>query len=59
MNRRLPRLRRRCGQLDTSPDGFDWIDANDAAGNVLSFLRLSDADGERARLRGELLRRAA
>jgi 1,4-alpha-glucan branching enzyme len=25
--------------LDTSPDGFAWIDANDAAGNVLSFLR--------------------
>jgi len=25
--------------LDTSPDGFSWIDANDSAGNVLSFLR--------------------
>src|ERR1019366_2506876 len=24
---------------DCSPDGFSWIDANDAAGNVLSFLR--------------------
>ncbi len=24
---------------DTSPDGFGWIDANDAAGNVFSFLR--------------------
>ena len=24
---------------DTSPEGFEWIDANDAAGNVLSFLR--------------------
>ena len=24
---------------DTTPDGFAWIDANDAAGNVLSFLR--------------------
>jgi 1,4-alpha-glucan branching enzyme len=26
-------------QLDSSPDGFRWIDANDAQGNVLSFLR--------------------
>jgi 1,4-alpha-glucan branching enzyme len=24
---------------DTTPDGFSWIDANDATGNVLSFLR--------------------
>ncbi|MGO1051726.1 1,4-alpha-glucan branching protein GlgB [Crossiella sp. CA198] len=24
---------------DTSPEGFSWIDANDSAGNVLSFLR--------------------
>jgi len=24
---------------DTSPDGFSWIDANDAENNVLSFLR--------------------
>jgi 1,4-alpha-glucan branching enzyme len=24
---------------DTEPDGFRWIDANDAAGNTLSFLR--------------------
>ncbi|MGH3387376.1 MAG: 1,4-alpha-glucan branching protein GlgB [Actinomadura sp.] len=24
---------------DTDPQGFQWIDANDAAGNVLSFLR--------------------
>ncbi len=30
--------------LDSSPEGFSWIDANDAAGNVLSFLRY-DADG--------------
>ena len=27
--------------LDSSPEGFSWIDANDAAGNVLSFLRLA------------------
>jgi 1,4-alpha-glucan branching enzyme len=26
---------------DSSPDGFAWIDANDAFGNVLSFLRLT------------------
>ena len=31
-------------QLDSSPSGFQWIDANDAAGNVLSFLRYG-ADG--------------
>jgi 1,4-alpha-glucan branching enzyme len=32
-------------QLDTSPDGFSWIDANDAQGNVLSFIRFGeDAD---------------
>ena len=26
-------------QQDSSPDGFEWIDANDRSGNVLSFLR--------------------
>jgi 1,4-alpha-glucan branching enzyme len=31
-------------QQDSSPAGFEWIDANDATGNVLSFLRYS-ADG--------------
>ncbi|MFD1047623.1 1,4-alpha-glucan branching protein GlgB, partial [Kibdelosporangium lantanae] len=30
---------------DTVPEGFSWIDANDAAGNVLSFLRF-DPDGD-------------
>jgi 1,4-alpha-glucan branching enzyme len=31
---------------DTTPDGFAWIDANDAQGNVFSFLRHGvDADG--------------
>ena len=39
-------------KLDTSPEGFSWIDANDAQGNTLSFLRWSDpptpaADGVR------------
>jgi alpha-1,4-glucan:alpha-1,4-glucan 6-glycosyltransferase len=27
---------------DATPDGFHWIDANDAAGNVYSFLRFGD-----------------
>jgi 1,4-alpha-glucan branching enzyme len=27
---------------DTTADGFHWIDANDAAGNVFSFLRFGD-----------------
>jgi 1,4-alpha-glucan branching enzyme len=31
-------------QLDTSPEGFSWIDASDVTGNVLSFLRYG-ADG--------------
>ena len=31
---------------DNTPEGFSWIDANDASGNVLSFLRHGvDADG--------------
>jgi 1,4-alpha-glucan branching enzyme len=31
--------------LDSAPEGFGWIDANDAAGNVLSFLRFDGAGG--------------
>jgi 1,4-alpha-glucan branching enzyme len=31
-------------ELDGTPDGFSWIDANDSAGNVFSFVRRS-ADG--------------
>jgi 1,4-alpha-glucan branching enzyme len=31
-------------QQDSSPDGFQWIDASDFTGNVLSFLRFG-ADG--------------
>jgi 1,4-alpha-glucan branching enzyme len=31
-------------ELDTSPDGFRWIDANDADNNVISFYRVG-ADG--------------
>jgi 1,4-alpha-glucan branching enzyme len=31
---------------DNTPEGFSWIDANDSAGNVLSFLRHGvDSDG--------------
>jgi 1,4-alpha-glucan branching enzyme len=29
---------------DFSPDGFSWIDASDADGNVLAFLRFADPD---------------
>jgi 1,4-alpha-glucan branching enzyme len=29
---------------DTSPDGFAWIDSNDAQGNVLSFLRFGSQE---------------
>jgi len=37
-------------ELDHVPEGFRWIDANDAAGNTFSFLRFGSAgpDGERA-----------
>ncbi|WP_426561662.1 1,4-alpha-glucan branching protein GlgB [Angustibacter sp. McL0619] len=31
---------------DLSPDGFRWIDANDAAGNVFSFLRFGASPGD-------------
>jgi 1,4-alpha-glucan branching enzyme len=30
-------------KLDSAPEGFSWIDANDAAGNTLSFLRFAAA----------------
>ncbi len=39
--RRTPAL----WQLDTSPEGFSWIDANDAPGNTLSFLRFAAVPG--------------
>ena len=35
-------------QLDSSPEGFAWIDSNDAQGNTLSFLRMSDPPGPAA-----------
>ena len=31
-------------ELDGSPDGFEWIDANDALNSVLSFLRKGGGD---------------
>mgnify|MGYP000745879298 CR=1 FL=1 len=34
--------------LDVDPAGFQWIDANDASGNVLSFLRYGKDAGEGA-----------
>jgi 1,4-alpha-glucan branching enzyme len=36
---RLYREERALHELDASPDGFEWIDANDALNSVLSFLR--------------------
>jgi len=35
-------------QLDSAPEGFSWIDANDAQGNTLSFLRWSELPGPAA-----------
>jgi 1,4-alpha-glucan branching enzyme len=39
---RAYRANRALFSLDTSPQGFAWIDANDAANNVLSFIRYGD-----------------
>lgn len=36
------RTRRALWSQDTRPDGYSWIDANDSANNVLSFLRFGD-----------------
>ena len=33
-------------QHDHDPDGFSWIDANDSANNVFSFLRFADVDSD-------------
>ncbi len=44
--------------LDIDPAGFQWIDANDAAGNVLSFLRYGSG-GSGPGVRGQLRRDAA
>ena len=59
--RALPRVARRSGRRTTLPDGFAWIDSNDAHGNVVSFLRFGAQEHgvPGARLRGELLRHAA
>src|SRR6476659_808788 len=34
--------RRALWSRDSSPEGYSWIDANDSANNVLSFLRFGD-----------------
>ncbi|EKF25695.1 1,4-alpha-glucan branching enzyme [Mycolicibacterium hassiacum DSM 44199] len=39
---RIYRSTRALWSLDTSPQGYSWIDANDSANNVLSFLRYGD-----------------
>ena len=39
----------RCGHDDTLESGFHWIDANDAAGNVYSFLRFGKRLGHGVR----------
>ncbi len=36
------RTRRALWSQDTRPEGYSWIDANDSANNVLSFLRFGD-----------------
>ena len=36
------RTRRALWSRDTNPAGYSWIDANDSANNVLSFLRFGD-----------------
>jgi len=38
----LYRTRRALWSQDTRPEGYSWIDANDSANNVLSFLRFGD-----------------
>jgi 1,4-alpha-glucan branching enzyme len=53
--RRTPAL----WQLDTSPEGFSWIDANDAQGNTLSFLRMSAPRDTAPGAAGEYARGAA
>ena len=45
---------------DTMPEGYSWIDANDSANNVLSFLRYGKrrlGDGVRVQLRGRRAQR--
>jgi 1,4-alpha-glucan branching enzyme len=40
------RTRRALWSQDTKPEGYSWIDANDSANNVLSFMRFGD-DGSK------------
>jgi 1,4-alpha-glucan branching enzyme len=48
-------------KLDSSPEGFRWIDSNDAQGNTLSFLRMAaqTAAGGARGTAGEYARGAA
>ncbi|TFV56905.1 1,4-alpha-glucan branching protein GlgB [Mycobacterium sp. PS03-16] len=39
---RIYQSRRALWSHDTKPEGYSWIDANDSANNVLSFLRYGD-----------------
>ena len=41
------------------PAGFAWLELNDAPANVIAFARFSRRGGARARLRLQLLARAA
>ncbi len=54
--RGLPASSRRCGGRTSRPAGFSWIDANDAFGNVISFLRFDEDGAPAAGLRRQLLR---
>ena len=45
---------RRCGERDYDPAGFRWLEADDAAANVLAFMPLRRG-GRAARLRRQLL----
>jgi len=41
---RVYRQERALHELDTEPPGFEWVDANDSAASVLSFLRKGKAE---------------
>ena len=42
-------------EVDFSPEGFRWLEPNDAANNVLAFMRISRDGDAPARLRREPL----
>ena len=45
---RVYRERRRCGSATSSPTGFRWLEANDAANNVFAFARLGEGTRRRS-----------